>query len=174
MNNIQFSLIEEFGMGYKRFGHSDLMGRVVGLLLTEIEPMTIDNIADSLSVTRTPVNEVLHRLEAHNLIKRVWVKGNRKHHYTISENVFHQAGTNLAAQFKDNLSISKRFLTQYLRLYEHASENEKDELKKICERFYSMYEFHKASLASYNSFLKEWNRKIITLPNDLEVIESSL
>ncbi|MBC8346160.1 MAG: MarR family transcriptional regulator [Candidatus Marinimicrobia bacterium] len=165
MDDIQYSLIEEFGLGYKRFGHSDLMGRVIGLMLTEVDPMTIDRIAEALSVTRTPVNDVLKRLENHGLVKRVWIKGNRKHHFTISTGVFHQAGTNLAAQFKDNLDISKRYLSGYLKKYQSANGEEKSKIKKICERFISMHEFHKASMDSYNSFLKDWKDKESFLPD---------
>jgi len=164
MDDIQYSLIEEFGLGYKRFGHSDLMGRVVGLMLTEVEPMTIDQIAKSLSVTRTPVNDVLKRLEAHALIKRVWIKGNRKHHFTISNEVFHQAGTNLAAQFKENLDISKRYLADYLNMYNEAEGKKKESIKKICERFISMHEFHKASMVAYETFLNDWKSKESNLP----------
>lgn len=165
MDKIQFSLIAEFGLGYKRFGHSDLMGRVVGLLLTEVKPLTIDQIAEALSVTRTPVNDVLKRLENHGLVKQVWIKGNRKHHFTISKGVFHQAGTNLAAQFKDNLDISKRYLSSYLKKYQTAVGEEKSKIKKICERFISMHEFHKASMESYQSFLNEWKTKENALPS---------
>ncbi|MBC8345239.1 MAG: GntR family transcriptional regulator [Candidatus Marinimicrobia bacterium] len=165
MDDIQYSLIEEFGLGYKRFGHSDLMGRVVGLMLTEVEPITIDQIAQALSVTRTPVNDVLKRLEAHSLIKRVWIKGNRKHHFTISNEVFHQAGTNLAAQFNENLDISNRYLSRYLIKYKSASGDEKSEIKKICERFISMHEFHKASMDAYESFLIKWKNQETALPS---------
>lgn len=174
MDDTQYSLIEEFGLGYKRFGHSDLMGRVVGFMLTEVEPKTIDQIANALSVTRTPVNDVLKRLESHTLIKRVWIKGNRKHHFTISTGVFHQAGTNLAVQFNENLDISKRYLSTYLKKYQAASGEEKSEIKKICERFISMREFHKASMDSFNSFLNEWKDKEPSLPKVDELIEGTV
>ena len=42
MNNNQYSLIEAFGNGYKKFGHSNLMGRVVGLMLSNNGALTID------------------------------------------------------------------------------------------------------------------------------------
>ncbi len=156
MDNTQFSLIEEFGIGYKRFGHSDLMGRIVGLLLSEIDPITIDEIANKLSVTRTPVNDVLKRLENHSLIQRVWVKGNRKHHYKISSDVFYQAGLNFSIHFKLNLKLAKNYLKLYLSKYYASSGDEKENLELICNRFITMYEFHKASLESYNKFLKDW------------------
>ena len=85
MNNNQYSLIEAFGNGYKKFGHSNLMGRVVGLMLSNNGALTIDEICEALDVTKTPITQICGRLVDLEIIRRVWVKGQRKQHFEIAD-----------------------------------------------------------------------------------------
>lgn len=165
MEQTKYTLIEDFGTGYKRFGHSELMGRVVGLLLCEVEPLNIDDICEALHVTKTPVTQICRRLEELNLIRRVWVRGERKHHFQISLEVFLQAGVNLTRLYEENLLIAERHLRAMLDRYSAASGEERERLQVVCQRLIHMREFHRRLIDAYNRFIDDWRAARTHLPS---------
>ncbi|NIR50160.1 hypothetical protein GWO43_16785 [candidate division KSB1 bacterium] len=164
MKEIQRGIIEDFGRGYVKFGHSELMGRVVGLLICQTEPISIDGICERLNVTKTPINQICRRLEELNLIHRVRIKGERKYHYQISPNVFLQAGVNLSRLFEENLHIAEQHLHALLEKYSAAEGDEKDKLRTVCERLIIMREFNARQIKAYKTFLNEWRNARNNLP----------
>ena len=159
MDDIQNSIVEDFGIGYVKFGHSELMGRLVGLLMCEAGPISIDEICKALKVTKTPVNQICRRLEELKLIRRIRVSGERKYHYQISADVFLQAGVNLSRLFEDNVHMAENNLQPLLSKYLEATGSEKARLKLICERLIVMREFHARELESYKNFIEEWKHE---------------
>lgn len=164
MNETRHALIEDFGNGYVKFGHSELMGRVVGLLLCSDEPMTADEMSERLQTSKSPVNQIARRLEELALIRRVWVKGDRKHYYQIADDVFLQAGSNLSRLFEENLRIAEKHLRDLLKKYATTNKEEKNKLRPFCERLIVMREFHLREIESYRRFIEEWKSAKKDLP----------
>jgi DNA-binding transcriptional regulator GbsR (MarR family) len=163
--------MEDIGQSYAKFGHSQLLGRVVGLLLCEDEPLSIDQICESLEVTKTPVNQICKRLEELKLIKRVWVKGDRKHHYQIVPDVFLQAANNQMTLYEENLKMIAKHLHLLLDRYSTSKNENKEHLRIICKRFINMHEFHEQLIKSYNEFIAMWEEERKHLPQIDEYIE---
>ncbi|RMF63433.1 MAG: MarR family transcriptional regulator, partial [Calditrichaeota bacterium] len=132
MDEIQHGIIEDFGLGYVKFGHSELMGRVVGLLLCSTQPVSIDDICRELDVTKTPINQICRRLEDLNLIRRIRMSGERKYFYQISTDVFLQASINYSRLIEDNLQVAENHLEPLLKQYKAATGEEKQRLHVIC------------------------------------------
>lgn len=164
MDEIQQAIIEDFGSGYVKFGHSELMGRVVGLLICEVDPMSIDDVCEALDVSKTPVNQICRRLEELNLIRRIRVKGERKYHYQIASDVFLQAGINLSRLYEDNLQVAENHLHPLLQKYAEADGEEKSKLRIACERLIQMREFHLRLIQAYQRFINDWRAAKIDLP----------
>lgn len=170
MDKIQRALIEDFGSGYVKFGHSELMGRVVGLLICEVQPLSVDQICETLHVTKTPVNQICRRLEERNLIRRVRIRGERKYHYQIAPNLFLQAGINVSRLYEENLQIADYHLEVFLKKYAMAPDADKSKLKIICERLISMREFNLRLIDSYKRFINEWKIAKTELPTVEEYV----
>ena len=165
MDRITQSIIEDFGNGYASFGHSDLMGRIVGLLLSVVEPMSIEEIANNLHVSRSPVNQICRRLDDLKLIRKAWVKGARKHHFQISDVVFLQATVNLARMNEGNLEMAENNLALLARVYPELNEQEKEKTKLVFERLLLMRNFYQNLLASYQAFIDEWRVERHQIPS---------
>lgn len=172
MDETRHALIEDFGNGYVKFGHSELMGRVVGLLLFSDEPLTADEMSERLETSKSPVNQIARRLEELNLIRRVWVKGDRKHYYRIADDVFLQAGVNLSRLFEENLQIAEKHLRGLVKKYTAANKDEKNKLRPHLERLFLMREFHQREVESYRRFIEEWKSAKKTLPPVEEFIKT--
>lgn len=170
MEKLRDDIIEDFGRGYMKFGHSELMGRVVGLLLCVREPISEDQICELLQVSKSPVNQITKRLDQLNLIRRVWVRGDRKHYYQIAGDVFQQASANLMRLYEDNLRVAERHLRVALKKLAQANEEGKAELRLVGERMIAMREFYKRLIQTYQSFIEDWKAAKKNLPRieDLE------
>jgi DNA-binding transcriptional regulator GbsR (MarR family) len=147
-----------------RFGHSELMGRTVGLLLSAEEALTTDEIAARLGVSKSPINQIARRLEELNLVRRIRKPGDRKHYYEISPRVFLQAATNLYRLYEENLRVAERTLRSAFARLERAKSGEAESLRLLCERVIDMREFHLHLVEAFKHFLEEWNAAELQLP----------
>jgi DNA-binding transcriptional regulator GbsR (MarR family) len=165
MHQLRQALVGDFGQQYVRFGHSELMGRVVGLLLTATAPMMEDEIAAELHVSKSPVNQITRRLEQLSLVRRVRYKGDRRYYYEISPDVFFQAGLNLARLLEDNLHIADAHLRAALQRLSAAAPGERAEIRVLCERLIQMREYHRRVTEAYRRAVEEWREVSRSLPS---------
>jgi DNA-binding transcriptional regulator GbsR (MarR family) len=165
MHELRDALVVDFGQQYVRFGHSELMGRVVGLLLTAATPLTEEDIAAELHVSKSPINQITSRLEQQNLIRRIRYKGDRRYFYEISGDVFFQAGLNLARLLEDNLHIAESHLHGALLRLKSAGGEERAEIRLLCERLIQMREYHRRISDAYRRAVEEWREASRALPD---------
>lgn len=164
MESFKQALVDDFGLGYVKFGHSELMGRMVGLLLCSTEPLDAERIADELHVSKSPVNAIARRLEELNLIRRVRFKGDRKYYYEVSPHVFLQAGANLNRLEEQNLNIANNHLRVALERFEAAEGEKRETWRVICNRLIQMREFHLRMIDTFREFMEEWQAEREELP----------
>ncbi len=174
MDAIRQAIINDFGRGYLKFGHSELLGRVVGLLICASEPLTEEQISEQLNVSKSPVNQITTRLEELNLVRRVRIKGDRKFYYQISPDVFLQAAINLSRLFEDNLQVAESHLEPLLKKYSKSNAKEKVRLRPVVERIIAMREFHLREIAAYKKLLEEWQTAKLKLPTIEEYLSKWL
>jgi DNA-binding transcriptional regulator GbsR (MarR family) len=165
MHQLRHALVTDFGQQYVRFGHSELMGRVVGLLMTASVPMTEEEIAAELQVSKSPINQITSRLEQLSLVRRIRVRGDRRYYYELSADVFFQAGLNLARLLEDNLHIAEAHLREALLRLRSATGDERAEIRVVCERLIQMREYHGRIARAYRRAVEEWRDASRTLPD---------
>jgi HTH-type transcriptional regulator, glycine betaine synthesis regulator len=69
------------------FGFSDVMGRLYGTLLLHPEPLSLDDLADGLEISKGSVSMNMRALERWGMANEVWVRGERKKYY-VAESDF--------------------------------------------------------------------------------------
>lgn len=78
---IHESVIETMGRISSFWGFSKIMGQLYGLLYLSSKPMTLDDMSGSLSISKGNVSINMRNLLRWNMVKQVWVKGDRKDYY---------------------------------------------------------------------------------------------
>lgn len=78
---IRDSVIETMGRISFFWGFSKIMGQLYGLLYLSPNPLTLDSMAESLSISKGNVSINVRNLLRWNMAKEVWVKGDRKDYY---------------------------------------------------------------------------------------------
>ena len=72
---------ESMGRISKFWGFSRIMGQLYGLLYLSQDPMTLDQLADGLMVSKGSVSTNVRALERWGMVEKVWVKADRKDYY---------------------------------------------------------------------------------------------
>ncbi|UCE19230.1 MAG: MarR family transcriptional regulator [Gemmatimonadota bacterium] len=151
--------VEDFGKAYNNWGLSKLKGRIVGLLLFNQMPLSLDDIANELHVTKGSVSTVARQLEEGGLIRKVWVKGDRKDYYEIVSDVFSTTSEHNLKLLKDNLLIAQKYKNFLSRILDSASPEDKLELEVYLDRMTEMQEFYAMLVDTFERFITEWKGK---------------
>lgn len=158
---IKRDIIQSFGHAYKTFGLSNLMGRVVALLIFADKPLSLDDITIHLEMSKGPISQIARRLMDHNLIKKVWVPGSRRDYYEIHPDLFEIAFINNMQLNQDNLAIANNLKSQ-------ISATKDPSLKTLDNRLTEMLRFFELMMEHYHTFLNAWWREKVKLREAIE------
>ena len=85
---VQDSTVSGLGRLAGFFGFSDVMGRLYGILLMSPEPMSLDDLAEGLRISKGSVSMNMRSLERWGMAKEVWVRGERKKYYMAESDLW--------------------------------------------------------------------------------------
>ena len=81
IDRIKDNFIDGMGRISKFWGFSRLMGQLYGLLYLSPKPMTLDQLAEGLMVSKGSVSTNIRAIERWGMVEKVWVKADRKDYY---------------------------------------------------------------------------------------------
>ncbi|MBI5808574.1 MAG: MarR family transcriptional regulator [Ignavibacteriales bacterium] len=149
---IKNEIIKNFGVAYKAFGLSKLMGHIVALLIYSQEPISLEDIAKNLHRSKGPVSQILRRLRDRGLIRRVWQPTSRKDFYEIQPEVFEIAYRNNLELIRSNNRLAKQL--------KNTVEKEKSADYEILKlRLSEMEKFYELMESYHEDFLKAWSKE---------------
>jgi DNA-binding transcriptional regulator GbsR (MarR family) len=73
--------IEAGGNATQSFGFGRVLGALYALLYLSPKPLSLDDIAAELGVSKASVSTTVRQLESWGAVRQVWVKGDRKDYY---------------------------------------------------------------------------------------------
>ena len=103
--------IERMGLLMEQDGLPRIAGRIYGLMLVSPGACSLDDIAESLAVSKASVSNDARMLERFGLIERVSRPGDRRDYYQVSAN-----------SLERTLSVRLERMHQMDHLLEHAAE----------------------------------------------------
>lgn len=87
LSEAQRGFVEGFGHLYARYGVSIRFGRLFGLLLVSDGPLSLDDIADTLGISKSSASVAARELERAGIIKRHGTAGSRRIVYEAVEDM---------------------------------------------------------------------------------------
>jgi DNA-binding transcriptional regulator GbsR (MarR family) len=81
LENIKDRFVEAMGRISKFWGFNRLMGQLYGLLYLSPEPLSLDQLAEGLRVSKGSVSTNIRAIERWGMVEKVWVKADRKDYY---------------------------------------------------------------------------------------------
>src|SRR5207302_864762 len=105
------SIADDIGRVYARYGLALSIGRVFGLLLASDDPLTLDQIANTLSISKSGASVATRDLERVGIVHRLGTPGSKRVQYEATESMESSfAGT--FARVQDSLNAMNRAESQ--------------------------------------------------------------
>lgn len=117
----KWEMIEAGGRTAQSFGLGRLFGQLFMLLYLSPTPLSLDELAAQLGVSKASVSIACRQLETWGAVHRCWVKGDRKDYYS-AETAFDRILRNgLLASISKKLDTAKIQIERSLSLLEQSN-----------------------------------------------------
>lgn len=158
IEDIRNELIHLIGEKAERFGFSRIAGQLEGLLLFSKDPMSLDEMARRLEVSKASVSTNIRILERWKVVKKVYHKGERKNFYAIRGSIWEIETEIMTTIVKDEIERVKRIMSdsnEDLNTLHGSSEQESEEISFLNSRFAEINEYIQSMEYLLNLFLKQ-------------------
>src|SRR5699024_5375170 len=88
VEDIRNQFIEKISDNMNAFGTSTSVGRVLGIIYMNKEPMTLDEIVREAGMSKTWMSQLVREVIVMHFAERVFNKGVRKGLYTVEEDYY--------------------------------------------------------------------------------------
>lgn len=110
IDSARLELIEAGGRTVQAFGLNRLLGQIYTLLYLHPDPLCLDDIADSLSVSKASVSISCRQLAGWGAVRQVWLRGDRKDYYTAETDTRTLLNSGILESFRKKLDSAERQL----------------------------------------------------------------
>lgn len=100
------NIIESAGRTTQGFGLGRIIGQLYALLFFSPRPLSLDDMAEELKVSKGSVSTNIRELEKWGAVRRVWVKGDRKDYYEAEVDFLRIIREGLLPFFRHKLNSS--------------------------------------------------------------------
>jgi DNA-binding transcriptional regulator GbsR (MarR family) len=129
------STVAGLGRLARFFGFSDVMGRLYGTLLLNPEPLSLDDLADSLEISKGSVSMNMQALERWGMAKEVWMRGERKKYYAAESDLWQVIRNVLGSRERREVQLALHVLSESIEKLQSV-ENELSPEEQELARFY--------------------------------------
>lgn len=95
----------------QRLGMPRSTGQIFGLLYLSPHPMSLDEIAEALELSKASISTGTRQLIGWHAIRQVWIPGERKDHFEVQADLAEILRANYLGFFRPKLDASRRKLS---------------------------------------------------------------
>lgn len=88
VDDVKRQFIEKISDNMNAFGVSTSVGRILGIIYMNREPMTLDELSQETGMSKTRMSQVVREMIDMNIAERVFKKGVRKDLYQVEEDYY--------------------------------------------------------------------------------------
>jgi len=158
IEDIRNDLIHVIGEKAEKFGFSRIAGQLEGLLLFTNQPMSLDEMAERLEVSKGSVSMNIRLLERWKVVRKVYHRGARKNFYEIRGNIWEIETEIMSTIVKDEIERVKSLMSNCetdLNTIQGATEEENEEIAFLQQRFSEINEYIESAEHILNLLLKQ-------------------
>lgn len=89
LSHTQKTMAEAGGRVCQKLGLPRTMGQIYGLLYMALQPLSLDDLAELLSISKASASNGTRQLLSWGAIRQVWVPGNRRDHFEVNGDIGH-------------------------------------------------------------------------------------
>lgn len=81
LESVQNKFLESIGHISDAFGLNGFVAKLFGILYLNAKPLSLDELAEALGVSKGNVSINIRELEKWGAVKKIWIRGSRKDYY---------------------------------------------------------------------------------------------
>jgi len=140
LSEAERDFIEELGTRYDSRGLRRLQGLIIGILLTQEGPVSLDNMTDILGRSKGPMSISVRRLDDMGLVRKVEGPNNRRDYYAPHPNIFFNSFEQLnMSRVRKSRDLARRFLARIEAREEEGGGKTAESLRHM-DAFYDLLE----------------------------------
>ncbi len=129
------STVAGLGRLARFFGFGEVMGRLYGTLMLSPEPMSLDDLASSLEISKGSVSMNVRDLERWGMAKEVWMRGERKKYYRAESDLWQVILNVLGSREQREVQVALEVLNDSIGKLKSAEEELSPEDEELA-RYY--------------------------------------
>ncbi len=129
------STVAGLGRLARFFGFSEVMGRLYGTLLLSPEPMSLDDLAGGLKISKGSVSMNMRDLERWGMATEVWMRGERKKYYRAESDLWQMIRNVLNSRERREVQMAIRVLSESVAKLQTASDELSPEDRELAEYY---------------------------------------
>lgn len=146
------STVAGLGRLARFFGFSEVMGRLYGTLLLSPEPLSLDDLAETLRISKGSVSMNMRALERWGMAHEVWMRGERKKYYEAEPDLWQVIRNVLNGRERREVQVALEVLDESVEKLKSAEDDLSPEEKELAEFYLERMDdlqafFHVAQMA---------------------------
>ena len=127
-------LVEMGGQTSQDLGLGRIVGQVLVYLYLQPTSSSLDQLENDLGLSKASVSIAARQLEQLGLVRRVWVKGDRKNYYRSADNIAQALQQGLQTFFRQKVLTFGGELKQAMSILEEDADNNSQEAVFLRQR----------------------------------------
>ncbi|MCW5211930.1 MarR family transcriptional regulator [Desulfobulbus sp. TB] len=87
LTEVRMRLVETGGRTSQELGAGRIVGQIMVHLYLQQDAQSLDSIGEALALSKASISIAVRQLEQLGLVRRIWVKGDRKKYYRSADNI---------------------------------------------------------------------------------------
>jgi len=129
------------------FGFSEVMGRLYGTLLLSPQPMSLDDLASGLKISKGSVSMNMRSLERWGMAEEVWMRGERKKYYAAEPDLWQVIRNVLNSRERREVQLALQVLSDSVEKLQQAEDD-------LAEDEQELAAFYLGRMADLQSFFR--------------------
>lgn len=157
--NAHDSIIAELGRLAPLFNFSDVAVRLYGALLLSPEPVSLDELADRINISKGAGSKHMQALEHWGMVQAVWLRGRRKKYFKAESDLWQIVCNVLISREQREVEQTLRILGENIKeiraVKDDLPEDEEETAAFYLERIGALQAFFLATQAFLSAFIKD-------------------
>ncbi len=132
---VRDSVIRGLGQLTDFFGFSPVMGHLYGALLMSPVPLSLDELEEIVVKSKASVSMNMRALERWNMVREVWVKGDRRKFYEAEADLWKVVASILESRERKEVSTALTVLQESAERLEEAQPNLGEEERILADHY---------------------------------------
>ncbi len=155
VEDIQNEFIDTIGEAAERYGLTRVAGLLKGLLLFSRQPLSLDDMAERLEVSKASVSTNIRLLERWKAVRRVFNRGDRKNYYELRGDLW-EIETEIATTiWKEELDGFADYLARWKSDLAQVDESDSKDKEFLAKRLEEIDQFLDAGRHLLDLFMRE-------------------